>query len=120
MRISDWSSDVCSSDLAPVGSSATSSPRGEVSGATKIRPRSAHARRYSPFSVTFAWVQVSTERYQTTGGLLPGAWTDTTTENVISVPVLVVVRLSSHWSPHGLCLLQPCSMITCITEQRLV
>src|SRR3546814_5866622 len=56
------------------------------SGATKIRPRSAHARRYSPFSVTFAWVQVSPERYQTTGRLLPGAWTGTKTENVISVP----------------------------------
>src|SRR3546814_17403333 len=92
MRISDWSSDVCSSDLAPVGSSATSSPRGVVSGATKIRPRSAHARRYSPFSVTFAWVQVSPERYQTTGRLLPGAWTGTKKANVISVPVLVGQR----------------------------
>src|SRR3546814_4041984 len=70
-------------------SRSTSSPRGDVAAATKIRPGSAHARRYSTFSVTFAWMKVSPERYQTTGRLLPGAWTGTKTENVISVPVLV-------------------------------
>ena len=43
------------------------SPRGLVSGATKIRPSSAQAARYSPFSVTLAWVQVRPDRYQTTG-----------------------------------------------------
>src|SRR5262245_49408715 len=43
------------------------SPRGLVSGATKIRPSSAQAARYSPFSVTLACVQVRPDKYQTTG-----------------------------------------------------
>src|SRR3546814_20216917 len=81
------------------------------SGATKIRPRSAHARRYSPFSVTFAWVQVSPERYQTTGRLLPGAWTGTKTENVISVPVLVEACLSTLWTTPWLLVVLHCSII---------
>jgi hypothetical protein len=44
-----------------------------VSGATKIRPSSAQARRYSPLSVTLAWVQVRPDRYQTTGRPRPVA-----------------------------------------------
>ena len=47
------------------------SPRGLVSGATKISPSSAQAARYSPFSVTLAWVQVRPDRYQTTGSFSP-------------------------------------------------
>ena len=46
-------------------------------------------RRYSPFSVTLAWVQVRPDRYQTTGSFAPSAWGGTNTENVISVPVSV-------------------------------
>ena len=47
------------------------SPRGEVSGAMKIIPALAQAARYSPFSVTLAWVQVSPDRYHSTGNGSP-------------------------------------------------
>ena len=56
-----------------MGSPGTPSPRGLVSGATKINPSAAQALRNSPFSVTLAWVQVRPERYQTTGSLAPPA-----------------------------------------------
>ena len=38
------------------------SPRGEVSGARKAIPCAAQAARYSPFSITLAWVQVRPDR----------------------------------------------------------
>src|SRR5438270_9429714 len=65
-------------------------PRGLVSGATKIRPSSAHALRNSPFSVTFAWVQVRPDRYQTTGSFAPSsACGGRKIEKVMSVDVAV-------------------------------
>src|SRR5690606_12780216 len=45
----------------------------------------AHAARNSPFSVTLACVQVSPERYQTTGSFAPSACGGTNTEKTMSV-----------------------------------
>src|SRR3954453_22611704 len=53
-----------------------------------MRPCSAHAARYSPFSVTFAWVQVSPDRYQRTGSFAPlSACGGRKMERVMSVEV---------------------------------
>src|SRR4028119_2200028 len=76
------------------------SPRGDVSGATKMRPSSAQARRYSPLSVTLAWVQVRPERYQTTGqGAPSSACGGTKTEKVMSVPVQRLACLTTCCVP---------------------
>ncbi len=64
------------------------SPRGLVSGHTTIRPSSAAARRYSPLSITLAWVQVRPERYQSTGQGPSAACGGTNTAKVISHPVV--------------------------------
>src|SRR5260370_29428667 len=53
----------------------------------KIRPSSAQAARYSPFSVTLAWVQVRPDRYQTTGSLPAPAWGGRKIEKVMLVEV---------------------------------
>ena len=45
-------------------------------------------RRYSPLSITLAWVQVRPERYHSTGSFAPAACSGTKTAKVISVPVL--------------------------------
>src|SRR6185437_820699 len=52
--------------------------------------------RYSPFSVTLAWVQVSPDRYHTTGSLAPSACGGTNTEKVIAV---LVSRLWCRYTP---------------------
>src|SRR3546814_5679471 len=129
MRISDWSSDVCSSDLPKsyASSSGTSSPRGLVSGATKTTPCAAQAARYSPFSVTLAWVQVSPDRYQSTGNRAPSSCAGTNTAKVMSVPV-AVERSEEHTSELQslmrssyavFCLKQQTSVTNATTRARL-
>ena len=83
----------------PSGSSGTSSPRGLVSGATKISPCSAQAARYSPFSVTLAWVQVRPDRYQTTGSFAAARLRGRKIENAISVPVAAEACLTTSCRP---------------------
>ena len=67
-----------------------------MSGATKIMPSSARALRNSPFSVTLAWVQVSPDRYQTTGYFVSLRRGGTNTENVVAVRVS---KLSCLYTP---------------------
>jgi len=50
-------------------------------------PASAQAARNSPFSVTLAWVQVSPDRYHSTGNFAPASWSGTNAENTMSVVV---------------------------------
>ena len=45
--------------------------RKRLSGATKMIPCRVQAARNSPFSMTFAWVQVRPERYHSTGSFAP-------------------------------------------------
>ncbi|MNE99421.1 hypothetical protein D3C80_1980990 [compost metagenome] len=49
-----------------------------------ISPSSAAMRRYSPFSMTLAWVQVRPDRYHSTGRRSVIAWGGTNTAKVIS------------------------------------
>src|SRR3546814_15570290 len=66
MRISDWSSDVCSSDLCPSGIGVAAAHRREVQGRA-LHPlgRSRPANRH-PRSTCFLWRPSTTTRTRTT------------------------------------------------------
>src|SRR4051812_19908763 len=71
-----------------------------------MRPWSAQAARYSPFSVTLALVQVRPDRYQTIGSLPPpSAWGGRKIEKVMSVDVAADAWRTTSWRP-------PCDFVS--------
>src|SRR6476661_4894345 len=65
-----------------------------------MRPCSAQAARYSPFSVTFACVHVRPDRYQTTGSLASrSAWGGRKIEKVMSVEVALDACFTTSCRP---------------------
>src|SRR5260221_2601555 len=72
----------------------------------KINPCSAQAARYSPFSVTLAWAQVSPDKYQTTGSFPPrSACGGRKIDQVMSVEVAVDAWRTTSCRP-------PCDLVS--------
>src|SRR3546814_19822447 len=81
MRISDWSSDVCSSDLTPFASSRVSPSNQLAQHRQRVRPH----HRCSGELLTAAWIASRTGQYSAWPGATTSKWFAPATDTTITL-----------------------------------